>query len=294
MQNITAWSYWQVIRAVYPDITNTSTSQRNYPMFDNRIKLFKNGTQTVLIEIRSITRQLLTITDQDFYINVINRLTGELVARKQADPVDPTNGRMSFTFVPFDLVNIRPGNYSFSISTIDQSTLIETFLYLDHVGDATGDCEILDKALPAFAPSILVEDFNDVIYDHVSYKTSSYHPGDGQYYYTDGSMTAAVYCCDFTGNFYIDGSLAPVPSDTDWFPVLISEQYGHWEFKHFTGIESFVFTGALMWVRFRYLPSPLNYATNPRGESHSGILQKVLYRGTLNLRRSGNLDKPSP
>jgi hypothetical protein len=283
MKNITAWAYNQVIYGVYPDITNTTDNKRNYSMFDNRIKLYKNSTQTILIEIRSITRQLLSVTNQDFYINVINRLTGELVSRKQAEPVDPANGKLSFVFVPFDLVNIHPGNYSFSVSTINQATNIETFLYLDHTGGATGDCEILDKALPAFAPSILVDDFNTVVYNHEHFKVSSYHPGDGQFYYTDGNMTAALYCSNFTGEFYIDGSLAPIPSDTDWFPVLISEQYGHWPLVNFTGVESFVFTGALMWVRFRYKADPLN----------KGEVCKVVYRGTLNLRRSGNLDKPS-
>jgi hypothetical protein len=284
MKVVTAWAYNQVIYGVYPDILNVADNKRNYTMFNNKIRLYKNSTQVVLLEVRSITRQLLSVTDQDFYINVINRLNGELVARKQADVTpDPANGLLSFTFVPFDLVSVHPGMYSFSISTIDVNQ-VETFLYLDHLGGANGDCEILDKAFPMFSPSILVDDFNDVVYNHVHYKVSSYHPGDGQFYYSDGAMTAAVYCNNFTGTFYIDGSLAPIPSDTDWFPVLISEQYGNWPFNCFTGVESFQMTGALMWVRFRYLPDPLN----------TGTLDQVIYRGTLNLRRSGNVDKPAP
>lgn len=282
-KTITAWAYNQVIYSVYSDITNTTSSKRNYTMFNNKISLYKNSTQVVLLEVRSVTRKLLAVTGQDFYINVINRLTGELSARKQADAVDAANGRLSFTFVPFDLVNMHPGNYSFSISTIDTNQ-VETFLYLDHDGGATGDCEVLDKALPAFSPSILVEDFGDIVYNQIHYQVSSYHPGDGQYMYTDGQMTAAVYCTDFTGTFYIDGSLSPIPGPQDWFPVLISEQYGNWPFVNFNGIESFQMTGALMWVRFRYLADRLN----------TGTVDKVLYRGTLNLRRPGNLDKPAP
>jgi len=280
---ITAWAYNQIIAGVYPDITNTTSNKRNYTMFDNKIKLYKNSTQVVLLEVRSITRKLLAVTGQDFYINVINRLTGELSARKIAESVDAANGRLSFTFVPFDLVNLHPGNYSFSISTIDTNQ-VETFLYLDHNGGANGDCEVLDKALPEFAPSILVDDFNDTVINNQHYQVSSYHPGDGQMNYSDGQMTCAIYCDNFTGTFYIDGSLADIPSSTDWFPVLISEQYGNWPFYQFCGIESFQMTGALMWVRFRYKADPLN----------EGTVDKVLYRGTLNLRRQGNLDKPSP
>lgn len=281
---ITAWAYNQTIYGVYPDITNTTSNQRNYTMFDNRIKLYKNSTQVVLLEVRSITRKLLAVAGKDFYINVMNRLTGELSARKLAESVDAANGRLSFTFVPFDLVNLHPGNYSFSISTVDCNN-VETFLYLDHLGGATGDCEVLDKALPTFCPSILVDDFNDIVYNQIHYQASSCHPGDGQANLSDGSMTCAVYCNDFSGKFYVDGSLiSGIPGPQDWFPVLISEQYGHWPFKNFCGVESFQLTGALQWVRFRYLADPMN----------SGTVEKVLYRGTLNLRRSGNLDKPSP
>jgi hypothetical protein len=280
---ITAWAYNQVIYGVYPDIT-TATNKRNLTMFENKIKLYKNSTQVVLLEVRSITRKLLAVTGQDFYINVMNRLTGELVSKKQAETVDAANGRLSFTFVPFDLVNMHPGMFSFSISTIDTNQ-IETFLYLDHDGGATGDCEVLDKALPAFSPSILVDDFNDIVYNSVHYQASSYHPGDGQFSYTDGQTTCAVYATNFTGTFYIDGSLAPIPSDSDWFPILISEQYGSWPFAEFTGIESFQMTGALMWIRFRYKADVLN----------CGTLDKVIYRGTLNLRQGGGLlDKPAP
>jgi len=283
MKVVTAYAYNPVIYGVYPDITNTTDNKRNYPMADNRIKLYKNGTQVVLLEVRSITRQLLDVTSQDFYINVINRQNGELICRKQADSLDAANGRLQFTFVPFDLVNVRPSMYSFSISTIDVNG-VEMFLFLDQNGDATGDCEVLDKALPAFSPSILVDDFSDKVINFQHYMVSSYHPGDGQFYYTDGQMTAAVYANNFTGTFYIDGSLAPIPTDNDWFSVLISEQYGNWPFVNFCGIESFQMTGALMWIRFRYKADPLN----------NGSIDKVIYRGTFNLRRNGNLDTPAP
>jgi|SRR5882672_1277433 len=283
MKVVTSWAYNQVISGTYPNITDATDNQRNYPMFNNSIKLFKNSTQVVLLEVRSITRKLLNVTAQDFYINVMNRLTGELSIRKQADSLDAANGRLQFTFVPFDLVNLHPGMFSFSISTIDANQ-IETFLYLDHNGGATGDCEVLDKAFPEFSPSILVDDFTDRVYNNVHYQISSFHPGDGSMYFTDGQMTSAVYCTNFTGTFYIDGSLAPIPSDTDWFPVLISEQFGNWPFTNFTGVESFQMTGSLQWIRFRYKADPLN----------AGTLDKVLYRGTLNLRRQGNVDKPAP
>lgn len=279
---ITAWAYNQVIAGVYPNITDTTSNKRNYTMFNNKITLYKNSTQVILLEIRSITRKLLAVTGQDFYINVMNRLTGELSCRKLADTTpDPANGRLSFTFCPFDLVNLSQGNYSFSISTIDTNG-IETFLYLDHEGGATGDCEVLDKALPTFCPSILVDDFNDLVYNHEHYQVSGMSPGDGQFNYSDGQMTAAVYCTNFTGTFYIDGSVASIPGDQDWFSVLISEQYGSWPFCNFTGIESFQMTGALQWIRFRYKADRLN----------CGTIDKVLYRGTLNLRRG--IDKPAP
>jgi hypothetical protein len=278
---ITALAFNQLIQGVYPDITVTTDNKRNYPMTNAAVKVYKNSTQTVLLEIRSITRKLLAVSDQDFYINVINRNTGELLARKLASSLDAANGKLQFTFQPFDLVDMPPGMHSFSISTIN-SDQVETFLYLDQTGGATGDFEVLDKALPAFSPSILVDNFLDTLIENQHYMVSGMLPADGQLSYSDGLCTLAVYCKNFQGTFYVDGSLANSPGNQDWSPILISESYGNHEFCNFTGCESFQFCSSMMWIRLRYKAHALN----------RGKLEKVLYRGTLRLRPG--IDKPAP
>ena len=267
---ITVWGYNQVLFAVFPDVE--TGNKRNYPMENNsQIKLYKNSAQTLLLEVRSLSRKFLTVTDRDFYLNIIDVNQGCLAFRRIAAVVDPNLGRLSFSFDASDLDNLYSGIYSYSVSTIDQ-TGNETFLFLDQSGGASSSIEIIDKAMPAFVPSTIATVFQNRIDMMSNYWTSSTYPGAGQSNFSEGLHTIAVYCTDFTGKFVVQGSLAANPTDTDWFNVVITN-YDYFYFTNFTGIESFNFIGPLLWVRFVYYPDPIN---------NTGSLDQVLYRGSSN------------
>lgn len=268
---ITAFAYLQVIHGVFPDVDISLT--RNYGMLNNNvISLYKNSAQTVLLEVRSLSRKLLSVGDRDFYINIIDSGRGVLMYRRLATVLDPTKGRLKFYFSSSDLDDIKIGMYSFSISSTDYIGE-ETFLFLDQVGGATGTVEIIDKTMPAFVPSIVANVFQRRIDNNANllsgYYTSSKYPGAGQNSFTDGQHTIGVYCTNFTGQFFVQGSLADQPDEPDWFNLIITEDE-MFNFVGFTGIESFNFYGPLLWVRFLFVPDP---ALN------EGTLDQILYRG---------------
>jgi hypothetical protein len=51
-------------------------------------------------------------------------------------------------------------------------------------------------------------------------------PAAGYYGPTSGTHTLALTTANFTGMVFIDGTLAPKPIETDWFPILLGGQKG--------------------------------------------------------------------
>lgn len=267
---ITCWAYNQIIHAVWPEYDNSS-NKRNFGMFDNKITLYKNATQTVLMEIRALTRKLLSFGNRDFYINITNPITNELLIRKLATVIDATIGRLSFIFEPSEIADISQGTYVFSISSIDEDGT-EVFLFLDQSGGAAGDVSIADKPLPAFRPSQTTTSFSQKNIDAKIHYISTNFAGAGQYHYSNTQHTCAIYASNFTGQFFIDATLANDPGDNDWFPVVITDPYAFINMESFSGIETCNFYGAIQWIRFRYLPDSTN----------AGTIDKVVFRGMNN------------
>lgn len=258
---VTAFAYNQVVTAVYVQTSEYDISNRwNVPMLQNNIALYKNSSQTVLLEVRSLSNKLLKITNIDFYLNIINPRTNELLFRRVGTVLDQDKGRISFILSATDTDNMEAGAYLFSISAIDNDG-VETFLFLDQNADATGDVILYDKALPAFIPSFQVTEFGSQLYNETAYFISSAFPGDGQFSNTNGQHTVAAYMTNFTGKFYIEASLMLDPGQFDWFDIVITEQFCYQVYNGFSGIECFNFFGPVNWVRFKYLPDAMNEGT---------------------------------
>ena len=272
---ITAWGYNQLIKAVLP--TDTGYTKRNLPMFENKIKLYKNNDQPVLMEVRNMDRKLLITTDYNFYMNIVDNVTGTLLLRRLSVPVDSTLGRLQFNFISSDIENIKPGKYDFSISVVNQSG-IESFLYLNHTGDTVGECSIDDAPMPDFKNSLVITTFNNDLRNTFTYKVSGRYPATGQQQFSNGVNTCAVYCTNFIGRFFIEGSVSAAPGNGDWIVLAFDNGITYHDFGSsigpitFTGVKSFNVTDSLQWVRFVYLPDSIN----------TGTVDKILFRGINN------------
>lgn len=275
---ITTYAYYQVVYSVLSD-TNNYDGRINLPMINNSIHLYRNSYQKILLEVRSLSRKLLTINDRDFYFNIINNVTGELEFRRVGAAFDNSPGRLAFEFQINDLDNVAPGEYNFSVSVIDSNNN-ETFLFLDQDRNATGSLSVIDKAMPPFIPSMTIADFIERVDNPPNYNPyyiSAICPGNGQTKFIEGLHTASVYCTTFTGTFKVQGSLAEDPSDNDFFDIYTDQNTvnTYYTFTSYTGVLTFNFGGAYQWIRFWYEPDPM---------LNTGSITQVLFRGENNPR----------
>ena len=58
-----------------------------------------------------------------------------------------------------------------------------------------------------------------------------------------------VYATGYTGNFFLQGSLADFPDTTDWFNIELSAVLDYHYFNNFTGVEPFSVESNVKWIR---------------------------------------------
>jgi hypothetical protein len=153
-------------------------------------------------------------------------------------------------------------------------------LAIDQDQNASGFFEFIDRVLPEANLTTEITTFAEIepamFGDPTQYLSGAY-PADAVFREDNSLHTVAVYCTDFAGKLYIEGSLeeSPTSSDGDWFKIQLTSFFTYHEFGNvpipectFTGVEGFNFTGSIRWVRFRYIPD----------DDNTGTLDKILYR----------------
>tara|TARA_R110002074_G_scaffold249582_3_gene421452 strand:+ start:2771 stop:3142 length:372 start_codon:yes stop_codon:yes gene_type:complete len=73
-------------------------------------------------------------------------------------------------------------------------------------------------------------------------------PGDSYYGYTDGVHTVAVYGNALKGRIKIQGTLATIPTEDDWFDILLAG-LPYKDYNGFTGVDGFTFVANLVFLR---------------------------------------------
>ena len=95
-------------------------------------------------------------------------------------------------------------------------------------------------------------------------------PGDSYYGYTDGVHTVAIYGANLSGRIKIQGTLATVPTEADWFDILLTG-IPYKDYTNFTGVEGFTFIANLVFLRAKLDRTALgitNFST-------AGTVQKI-------------------
>ena len=86
-------------------------------------------------------------------------------------------------------------------------------------------------------------------YLDTAFDYSSIIAGPSYYNKPNGLITLGVYCTNYTGDFYMQGTTASSPSDGDWFDLDLTPFYDYHEFNAFTGIEPFSIQSNLSYLR---------------------------------------------
>lgn len=156
---VKAFYYIQPIRAVTND--ETGNSLRNMPMYDNKLTVYKNATTQLNLEIKRLDRKALILTqDRLYYFNVLSE-DGEIyLVRKPFQISDVSKGRLTITIDPEDIDNLMVSRYNYSISYISGDS--ESVLYLTTDGNAVGEFEIKENALPITRPPFVQHTFTRI------------------------------------------------------------------------------------------------------------------------------------
>ena len=79
-------------------------------------------------------------------------------------------------------------------------------------------------------------------------------------------VTLAVYSTNYTGNFFIQGSLEENPAETDWFNIILGTYTEeHYPYINQTGIDPWTFRTNIKYLRARFTQT-------------QGTLDKVIIR----------------
>jgi len=81
--------------------------------------------------------------------------------------------------------------------------------------------------------------------------TGSQFKGAGHRNIGNGQHTVAIHTNNLTGDVYIEGSLAAVPSTTDWFPIKLDGSTDFVSYVTSSDVDHYIFTSNLIWVRAR-------------------------------------------
>jgi hypothetical protein len=156
---IKSFYYIQPIRAVAND--ETGNSLRNMPMYDNKLVVYKNATSQLNLEIKRLDRKALVLTqDKLYHFNILSH-DGEIyLVRKSFRISDVEKGRLTITIDPEDLDNLMVDRYNYSISYVQDG--FESLLYLTTDGNAVGEIEVKENALPITRPPFTQHTFTRI------------------------------------------------------------------------------------------------------------------------------------
>ena len=86
---------------------------------------------------------------------------------------------------------------------------------------------------------------------------------DSYYGFTDGIHTVAIYMNNFTGRFYVEGTLATTPTADDWFTINLGNSVVDYiDATAHTGVEMRTFQGNFVYLRARIDRSHLTATVN--------------------------------
>lgn len=237
--------------------------RRNLPMYHSEIKIFRGVDNVIEFSLKNSDRQPVKLFNYSFKVIVTNPYNGQLMLTKYLYNVDEQKGKYSLKLTPGDIQEWSAGFYQFCVLKIDECGDEELFFTtLDQ--DVTGRFELIDKPFPAFTPSHLIvpEDFTQIQFDsnivtNQNFWVTSRFPGDAQKNFSDGLHTFSILTDNFSGMFWIEGSLEENPVlSSDWFNIPVDGISDVIQFTNSSQLDVFNFEANLVWVRFKYQPMP--------------------------------------
>lgn len=245
--------------------------KRNLPMFHQNVKLFRGVDNNIQFTLKDSDRQSYKALGQDIRCVIVNPYNHQLMLTRYLYPENEEKGIYKLKLTPGDVQEWSAGFYQYSLTLIgDDAT--ETMFYTTLDQDVTGTLELIEKPFPEFVPSHLVKDedwtmvnYNNIVHPYSTTFITSRFAGDANKDYHDALQTFSVLFDNFTGDFWVQGSLEdnPTNTDVDWFNISV-DPISNADVLHLTnasGIRVYNFVGNYVWLRFKYA----TYEPGPTG-----------------------------
>tara|TARA_B100001113_G_scaffold243631_1_gene200457 strand:+ start:3488 stop:4270 length:783 start_codon:yes stop_codon:yes gene_type:complete len=237
---------------------------RNAKVYDRRLKVYRGVSNPITFTFKNEDQKAQFVNSRTYEFNLIDTESNKSVLTRNLTILDDgstvsTKGQASVTITDGDLISLDAKFYNYAIREVKSDNSREV-TYADSFYNASGTVEILSGAYPEFVKSI--EPSFVAMSGATTRRTSGNvfaRPGQNN---NSALHTVAAYWSDYTGNFKIQGTLAPTPAETDWTTIQnvnLSNQ---------SGITYYNFNGVYENVRF----------THDRASGNNGSLDKLLYR----------------
>lgn len=264
--------YVQLVR------TNHNVPNINLPMIIYDTKVYKGVTNNIEFVIRNNDRKPVNLVGFGLIaqIRAVNNISNskqptEVLLEKPVTVIDETQGKCRLMLDPEDIQDWATGYYRYTVRMIYQDGRSE-LLFTDVNKSTWGSFELIEGISSSVVPAIEypANRFTPApVGEQDVYYTTGAIAGDAQAQRASGTHTIAVYTDNWSGRFWIEGSLsneAPYPSE--WFPILWENGKSYMEISPDSEPKLISFTMNLYWIRFSYKPDANN----------TGVFNKILYK----------------
>lgn len=216
------------------------------PLNYRKLICFKNIDNEFYFYVKNQDRKPLKIHNMKFTASFIDRGNNSRVFAKTCEIVDPDQGILRLIVNPGDINRSDPGNYDLVITYVDGRGLTLS-LYADVNYRPNLIVEINENAHAVPLTTSVLDTW--ILDSNINYQVSERTEGPHYYHKRNGLITMTVHATGYSGQLYLQGSLADFPDSTDWYNIELSAVVYHHTFVNFTGVEPFSVKSNCKWLR---------------------------------------------
>jgi hypothetical protein len=233
----------------------------NSPVNYRFLKLFTGLDNEFIFYIKNTDRKPIQLHGQTITANVVNRETQVKLLSKKCQIVDYDEGKVKLVITSGEMVAIQNGFLDLVFTYINSQGLnLPLFVDQNLRPNYTIEVSNQTQSIPLLSAS--TETF--ILRDGFYY--SSHLPGPGAKNKVNGMVTLAVYATNYTGNFFIQGSLEENPEENDWFNIILGTYTDeHYPYIDQSGIDPWTFRTNIKYLRAKFTQT-------------KGTLDKVIIR----------------
>lgn len=246
----------------YASATGTTI---NSPVNYRFLKLFTGLDNEFLFYIKNIDRKPIQLQGQTITANIVNRENNAKLLSKKCQIVDYDEGKIKLVVTAGEMIAVQNGFLDLVFTYVNAQGLnLPLFVdqnlrpnYTIEVSDQTQNIPLLSAETTTFTSQVIGTD---------TFYFSSHLPGPGVFNKVNGMVTLAVYTTNYTGDFYIQGSLEENPTENDWFNIILGTYtMEHYPYINRTGIDPWTFRTNIKYLRTKFTQT-------------QGTLDKVIIR----------------